>query len=522
MRSSRGLSALIVIIASLAMTAGASADSPPTNTTLPAITGTTAQGSVLSTSTGTWTGSPSTYTYQWQDCDASGSNCTDINLAVSSSHALTASDVGHTLRVVVTAYGSGGSGSATSDATSVVTNAPPTSSGPVNTSPPTISGSATEGSTLTADPGQWAGAPTLYIYQWQDCDASGSNCTNFLGAVNATHVVTQGEVGSTIRVIVMAYDNLGEGQATSAPTAVVTVGANSSLNTALPTITGYFTPGAKVVGHPGKWRGKPSSYIYRWADCVSGKCTLTVDTHNYYKIAKSDLGHTLQLQVTVVVGQSVGQASSAPTPVIIPKPVLSRVHLGAGSWHEGPHLGHVGSQSVGTILYFSLNEKATVKLRITYKTSKKHTATLTSQTIKGLKGANQTVLLASRHVRPQRYTISLLATNTAGPSRITTLSMKILSPLPRPRLTAVRETHRSFRVGSGTTFSFKLNESASVALRVGGSTIRTVSGHTGLNHVSFSGSTANGPLPSGHYAVTFQATNFIGASNKARLAFTIL
>ena len=75
----------------------------PDNTGPPAISGTPVVGDGLTTTTGTWDGSPLTYAYQWEDCDASGNNCT-INLtAISNTYALSSSDVGHTIRSIVTA-----------------------------------------------------------------------------------------------------------------------------------------------------------------------------------------------------------------------------------------------------------------------------------------------------------------------------------------------------------------------------------------------------------------------------------
>ena len=97
---------------------------PPTNTTAPSISGTAQQGQTLTTSNGSWSGSPTSYAYQWQDCDSSGNNCSSIGGATSISYTLVGSDVGNTIRVVVTATNAGGSGSATSTQTGVV-SAPP-------------------------------------------------------------------------------------------------------------------------------------------------------------------------------------------------------------------------------------------------------------------------------------------------------------------------------------------------------------------------------------------------------------
>ncbi len=48
---------------------------------------------------------------------------------------------------------------------------------PSNTSLPSISGSAKDGSLLTASHGGWTGSPTSYAYAWERCDNSGGSCT---------------------------------------------------------------------------------------------------------------------------------------------------------------------------------------------------------------------------------------------------------------------------------------------------------------------------------------------------------
>ena len=93
----------------------------PTNTTAPLIGGSTVQGQTLTAGEGSWTGSPTSYAHQWQDCNASGTGCSSVGGATASSYKLGAGDVGHTIRVVVTATNAGGSTPATSEASSIVT-----------------------------------------------------------------------------------------------------------------------------------------------------------------------------------------------------------------------------------------------------------------------------------------------------------------------------------------------------------------------------------------------------------------
>jgi len=97
----------------------------PTNTVLPAISGTTTAGQTLSAGIGAWTGSPTGYAYQWQDCNASGEGCSNVNGATATDYTLSSSDVGHTVRVIVTATNEGGSTPAASAATAIVAAIPP-------------------------------------------------------------------------------------------------------------------------------------------------------------------------------------------------------------------------------------------------------------------------------------------------------------------------------------------------------------------------------------------------------------
>jgi hypothetical protein len=232
-------------------TVTAPAPAAPIDTALPRITGTTTEGHTLSATTGSWEGSPTGYTYQWQDCNTSGTNCTDIAGATTSSHKLTATDVEQTIRVVVTATNEGGSTPATSTATVAVaaTPPPPPPTAPTNTAAPTATGTATEGQTLSATTGSWESNPTGYTYQWQDCNTSGTNCTNIAGATASTHVLTTSDVGDTLRVLVKASNAGGTGESTSGATAVVVAkqsGGTSESCFSSPESCGY--PGPQNTG----------------------------------------------------------------------------------------------------------------------------------------------------------------------------------------------------------------------------------------------------------------------------------
>ena len=122
------IAAAVVAVAALAAgaaLAALAASGAPTNTALPVISDQQGhsppqQGDTLQTSTGSWSGSPTSYVFQWRRCDSSGNSCFSISGATSQSYTLVLADVGKTLRVVVTAKNSFGSGKATSVPTGIV------------------------------------------------------------------------------------------------------------------------------------------------------------------------------------------------------------------------------------------------------------------------------------------------------------------------------------------------------------------------------------------------------------------
>jgi hypothetical protein len=97
------------------------AGSTPTNVVAPSIGGDPRAGVTLTVSPGTWTGTqPISYAFQWSRCDQNGAACVALPGATASTYTLGASDVGHTMRVHVTAKNPKGSTAADTSQTAIV------------------------------------------------------------------------------------------------------------------------------------------------------------------------------------------------------------------------------------------------------------------------------------------------------------------------------------------------------------------------------------------------------------------
>ena len=235
----------------------------PVDKVAPSITGTAKDGQTLTAENGTWEGTPTiTYSYQWQRCNGAGEACKNDETQKASTYKLTPADVGSTLKVIVTAKNGGGETPATSPASPVVAAA-----APVDKVAPSITGTAKDGQTLTAENGTWEGTPTItYSYQWQSCNGAGEACKNDETQKASTYKLTPADVGSTLKVIVTAKNGGGETPATSPASPVVAAAA--PVDKVAPSITGTAKEGQTLTAENGTWEGTPTiTYSYQWQSC---------------------------------------------------------------------------------------------------------------------------------------------------------------------------------------------------------------------------------------------------------------
>jgi hypothetical protein len=306
----------VALVAAITLLVGGAARgavaSAPTNTSRPTVSGTAREGETLTASSGTWSGTtPMTFSYRWQRCNSSGGNCKNIS-ATGQTYTLVGDDVGHTLRVSVTAKNADGSANATSNATDVVQRGQV----PVNTSPPTISGTAKDGETLTASNGSWANNPTSFTYRWRRCDAAGNNC-NGIGQNRPTYTLVPQDVGHTIRIRVIAKNAFGSTDATSAPTGVVAPRGPLPANTSPPTISGAARAGETLTAGTGSWTNSPTRYAYEWLRCDSGgnNCA-SIGSGQTQKLSSADVGHTIRVTVSATNQYGTTKATSAATAAV--------------------------------------------------------------------------------------------------------------------------------------------------------------------------------------------------------------
>ncbi len=291
--------------ASEAITSGAAANVSP-----PPLSGGNQPGDELEAGPGQWAGSgPIEFTYGWQRCDGAGEECEGIEGASESKYLLTEEDARKTVRAVVTATGPHGGEVAHSEALHVV---------PVpseNLAPPTIAGTALQGDTLTASPGEWSPDPDHYSYQWERCSISGGGCTYISGATSETRELNGSDVRHTIRVLVWA-ENEGESSPPSAVSDITEiVSEEAPTNVAAPSLG---TPVAeqKLTANPGTWIGPaPITYEYEWELCLSlstGSCSWipTAEGQSYVPPAKYT-GQRLRVWVTAQNEHGYNRAVSA-------------------------------------------------------------------------------------------------------------------------------------------------------------------------------------------------------------------
>jgi hypothetical protein len=284
----------------------------PSNTSPPTISGSATVGGTLTAAPGSWSGStPMTFSYRWQRCNGHGNKCDNIGKAKSQSYRLTPGDVGHTLRVSVTANNSEGSANAVSAPTGVVSNG-----APVNTSLPTIQGIVKQGETVTATSGTWTGSgPISFAYRWRRCDTSGGSCSDI--SAGQSHQIGTEDLGHTLRVQVTARNSFGATSVTSGPSAVVAPKGPLPASTAPPTISGLAREGQVLTAAVGVWANGPASFSYTWRRCDAGggHCDGFAKGQTV-RLGAGDVGHRIRVVVAGTNAFGTSKATSAPTAVV--------------------------------------------------------------------------------------------------------------------------------------------------------------------------------------------------------------
>ena len=196
--------------------------------------------------------------------------------------------------------------SLTSAATNAVTN---TNDDPIGL--PTISGTATQGETLTANTDAISDADGLgaFSYQWQ---AGG---TDINGATGTTFELTQAQVGATITVTV-SYTDGGSTTETLTSAATNAVTNTNDDPTGLPTITGTPTQGAILTVNTDSIADADGlgDFSYQWQADATDISGATGET---FELTQAQVGATITVMVSYTDGGNTAESlTSAATSAV--------------------------------------------------------------------------------------------------------------------------------------------------------------------------------------------------------------
>ena len=200
--------------------------------------------------------------------------------------------------------------------------------------PVTINGTPARTQTLRTTMPSWDGYPSTYGYEWQRCDADGTNCAVIATAKGNAYVLTKADEDSTIRVRLTATNTTGTGESLSAPTAVVV--AVVPVAVAPPVISGNVVTGQTLTAARGSWAATTdTSYTFAWQRCAADgtACApIAAATMPTYKLTADDIGTTIRVIATATNPDGTTTATSVQTakikaapPAAYPMPALSGV-----------------------------------------------------------------------------------------------------------------------------------------------------------------------------------------------------
>jgi hypothetical protein len=185
---------------------------------------------------------------------------------------------------------------------------------PANTAAPTIVGDVRQGSGVAASTGAWTNSPTSFAYQWQRCSGG---CSPIAGATGETYVITSGDAGAQLEVVVTATNDSGSAAQESSASTVASLASGAPADQAPPTLGGSARQGQALTAGAGSWTGGTLSYQWLRCDTTGGNCTgLGGATGSSYTAAAGDLGSRLRVRVTASSGGAASSAVSGMSDVV--------------------------------------------------------------------------------------------------------------------------------------------------------------------------------------------------------------
>ncbi len=290
----------------------------PSNVIEPVVSGSPRETLPTDADPGEWSGGkPRSYVYQWLECDQDGLDCAEIDGATEKAYVPSADDLDHTLKVRVTVTNAAGSNAVTSAASDVVSR-----SAPVFLDRPRIEGPPREGQELSVSTDGLRGSPSIDLsYTWQVCD---DGCVEVAGATGSTYEPAAADVGSAVRVIVTAANDLG-----SATSRTATVGSITGQPADGPTVTetphlgGIPRVTETLETTDGAWTGSGEvSTEIQWQRCSQGPQTcedISGATGSSYELVAGDQDTRLRTEVMGTDSQGTTTAFSPLSPRILPE-----------------------------------------------------------------------------------------------------------------------------------------------------------------------------------------------------------
>jgi hypothetical protein len=206
----------------------AGSNTDPIWLTEPTVTGTPAEGLILTAAPGTMTGTPTpTVTYQWeQSATGAAGSWSSVSGETNQTYGIATGQAGKYIRVQVIATNTGATTHSWSLHTAVVTSGDVT---PAFSAAPTIAGTTQVGSTLTMTTGTATGSPTPTLSQQWESAPDNATWSSISAALGTTYILQPTDVGQYVRVTQTATNRVGATASSATSVGPVTSAAGTGV-----------------------------------------------------------------------------------------------------------------------------------------------------------------------------------------------------------------------------------------------------------------------------------------------------